>query len=214
MPESDARRVLAVLDFDGTLTRRDSFLQFLEFVLGRRRLWMTLLRNGAALAAYRVHLLPNWRAKELLLCHALRDLSAEEIETCATRFAHDVLPSLVVPQAWDRVTWHRDRGDVVAVVSASLEVYLRPWAERNGIAHVAGTRLRFDGAGRLMGLDGKNCFGAEKVERLRLLIPSLHQFHVVAYGDSLGDRELLRAADRAYFRPFRGQGVGSEMPRP
>ena len=37
-----ARPVVAVFDFDGTLTRRDTSLLFVFFVLGRVKTWLTI----------------------------------------------------------------------------------------------------------------------------------------------------------------------------
>ena len=48
-----------------------------------------------------------------------------------------------------------------------------------------------------------NCYGAEKVNRIRQLLPDRQHYYLVAYGDSRGDRELLAEADEAYYKPFR-----------
>ena len=39
-----ARPVVAVFDFDGTLTRRDTSIPFVLFVLGRVKTWLTIVR--------------------------------------------------------------------------------------------------------------------------------------------------------------------------
>ena len=48
-----------------------------------------------------------------------------------------------------------------------------------------------------------NCYGIEKVKRLRKVFPDLARRHVIAYGDSKGDRELLAIAAEAHYKPFR-----------
>ena len=40
-----------------------------------------------------------------------------------------------------------------------------------------------------------NCYGQQKVERLLELEPARDTYLLYAYGDSLGDRELLALAD-------------------
>jgi hypothetical protein len=45
--------------------------------------------------------------------------------------------------------------------------------------------------GRLL---GKNCYGPEKVQRLKTLLGSLEDYVIYTYGDSKGDRELLAIA--------------------
>jgi phosphoserine phosphatase len=49
----------------------------------------------------------------------------------------------------------------------------------------------------------KNCFGKEKVARLRTLYPNRRAIELTAYGDSRGDREMLDYANEGYYRPFR-----------
>ena len=49
----------------------------------------------------------------------------------------------------------------------------------------------------------KNCYGAEKVNRLReVLVAPREEYYIVAFGDSRGDKELLAYADKGYFKPF------------
>jgi phosphoserine phosphatase len=50
---------------------------------------------------------------------------------------------------------------------------------------------------------GNNCRGAEKLARLEALIGGDDGHTIYAYGDSAGDREMLRAADFPFYRPFR-----------
>ncbi len=80
------------------------------------------------------------------------------------------------------------------LVSASLSLYLEPFADAVGFDDVIATRLEED-SGYLTGrLYGRNVRGPEKAARLRgLLGPDLAELW--AYGDSAGDRQLLEMAD-------------------
>jgi phosphoserine phosphatase len=49
----------------------------------------------------------------------------------------------------------------------------------------------------------KNCYGEEKVNRLKSLYPNRQDYHLTAFGDSRGDKELLAFADESHFKPFR-----------
>ncbi len=101
------------------------------------------------------------------------------------------------PLVQDRVTWHRRAGHKLVVVSASPELYVAPLGQRLGFDAVLGTRLEVGPDGRLTGrIEGCNCRGQEKVERLRAWMGPEPAF-LYAYGDSAGDRELLAAADVA-----------------
>ena len=99
------------------------------------------------------------------------------------------------------------------MVSASIDNWVRPFftemarASRSAFC-VLGTQVETDKDGRLTGrFLSNNCYGAEKVERLCKQLPELttHRcdYHIEAFGDSRGDRELLAFADKAHYKPFR-----------
>jgi HAD superfamily phosphoserine phosphatase-like hydrolase len=111
------------------------------------------------------------------------------------------------PAALSRIEWHRARGHVLVLASASVDLYVEPLARALGFDHVACTRPavvagpcgeRFDGT-----LDGEDCTGAAKVRHIERLLGPLSMVELHAYGDSRGDRELLAAARHAHWRPFR-----------
>ncbi|MGA7953290.1 MAG: HAD-IB family hydrolase, partial [Gloeobacterales cyanobacterium] len=97
--------------------------------------------------------------------------------------------------------WHQSQGHRTILVSASLAIYLQPWAQRMGIQDVLGTDLEVK-QGRFTGkIKGKNCYGPEKLARLQHLI-NMEHCCLHAYGDSKGDRELLSVAQYPYYRTF------------
>ena len=151
---ADTLPTIAVFDFDGTLTLRDSFLPFLSAIAGRRRYLLGLLKLSPVLLAYCFKLVPNWRAKEAMLSHFLAGVSTTQLISASERFARQRLPKLLRPEAIARLAWHQQKGHRTLIVSASLEAYLQPWAELMGIDYIAGTRLESrDGyiTGRILG---------------------------------------------------------------
>ncbi|MGB7413524.1 MAG: HAD-IB family phosphatase, partial [Thermosynechococcaceae cyanobacterium] len=131
--KSPEQSVVAVFDFDHTLTERDSLMPFLQMVAGRWRFLWGLLRTSPALVGYTLKLLPNWRAKETVLAHFLAGLTTEQLQTLGQRFAVQKIPKLLKAEAVERLRWHQSQGHQTIVVSASLEVYLAPFAAAMGI---------------------------------------------------------------------------------
>lgn len=106
------------------------------------------------------------------------------------------------PGALERIRQHQQQGHLVALVSASLEAYLVPWGRAQGFDVVAGTRLEVrDGilTGRLA---GANCWGAEKVARLKEAVGVIEGRPLIVYADSVGDHELLKLATISAYRTF------------
>ncbi|HUP86673.1 MAG TPA: HAD-IB family hydrolase [Acidimicrobiales bacterium] len=208
MAEATRRRV-AAFDFDGTLVPGDSLVPFLWRVAGHRRFVRAALRHGArVLLATGPRIGSRDRAKAAFLRTALAGLDADSVSTAGRTYAEE-LAARVDPAARHRVEWHRARGDEVVMVSASLHVYLAPFARLVGFDEVIATRLSVGPDGRLTGgLEGANVRAQEKVDRLRRWLSS-ESCELWAYGDSSGDRELLAIADHGFYVPRRGfSGLG------
>ncbi|MCF8506929.1 MAG: HAD-IB family hydrolase [Caulobacter sp.] len=142
------------------------------------------------------------KAKETLIGALLKGWSEERVSERAHAFP---IGRLVNPRAVERIRRHHAEGHRVVVVTASPELFVRPWAAGLGIDSVIGTRLEVaDGVltGRFA---GANCHGPEKVARLAAFLGRVDGLTFHAYGDSSGDRELLALAESPGFRSFHGR---------
>jgi HAD superfamily hydrolase (TIGR01490 family) len=187
---------LALFDFDGTLTHGDTLLPFLRAHCGGARYAIALIRSGPALAAYALKIMRNDTAKEHLLRHAAGGERLQDLRRSGEVFMRDHLPQMLRRDTMGNLAEHRKLGDTCLLVSASLDVYLAPWAQAQGFDAVLCSSLETSLDGRVTGrLQGGNCHGQEKVERVRRWLDGRTPSHVVAYGDSPGDRQMLEFAD-------------------
>ena len=197
----DDKPVVAAFDFDGTLTRRDTMFPFLLHVAGWGAFVRQVLVLAPTLAGYGLGLIRNDIAKERVFTRFLSGIDMVELQRKAAQFAAQGVPGLLRAEAMRRLDWHKRQGHRCVVISASLELYVQPWALAAGFDEVIATRLESQEQGRITGrLSGANCFGIEKVRRLEALLGARDGYTLYAYGDSRGDRELLASADHAYYR--------------
>ncbi len=195
--------IVAAFDFDGTLTYTDSFLPFLHAVVGGPRFARHMAELAPILLAYKRGRLSNDEAKQRVLARFLADQELAFLEQAAQRFVQRRLPYLLRRRALRRLAWHRQQNHRCILVSASLELYLKPWADSMGFTEVLGSRLELAETGRVTGrLLGRNCHSEEKTRRLAELLGERSGYRLYAYGDSVGDHALLAYADHAYFRLF------------
>lgn len=193
---------LVAFDFDGTLTVRDSFTQFLRWRAGRRGWAMGLVRMAPATAAYARNR-DRGAIKAASVAVFLKGVPRAELEKDADAFADHVWDRFMRPDAlecWN--DWGR-RGAHRVIVTASPAVTVAPFARRLGAEALLGTNLMFDAEDRVTGeFSNLNCRAQEKVRRLREAYgPDIRL--AAAYGDTSGDTEMLAIADIQGFRTFR-----------
>ena len=108
---------------------------------------------------------------------------------------------MIRDDAFTTVSRHQALGHNTIILTASIENWVRPFADALGIKHVQGTIIEVSEDGIITGkFLSKNCYGAEKVERLKALFPHRSDYKLISYGDSRGDDELLAYSDEKYFR--------------
>ena len=189
------KRTIAAFDFDGTLTTKDTLLEFIKFAKGRTAFYAGFALYSPILVAYKLRLYPNWKAKQRVFAHFFKGTSYEEFCQQGQDFSR-VVEGMVRQQTLAALNDHLRQGHTVYIVSASIEEWVKPWADRHGVSHVLGTQVEVAPDGRLTGrFLTANCYGQEKVNRLLQAEPDRQAYTLYAYGDSRGDREMIEFAD-------------------
>ena len=189
---------LALFDFDHTLTHIDTYGRFLRTIATPRQLSEAKWKIGPWLAAYRMGVVSaaGLRARATRLAFSGR--CAQEVTQHGEQYASEVLPRVLRPEMMARLQDHQARGDEVAIVSGSLDVYLQPWCSRHGLALIC-NRLETD-AGLHTGRYANDDCGANKVARIRARYRLEAHARVYAYGDSREDLPMLALAQERWYR--------------
>jgi phosphatidylglycerophosphatase C len=196
------KKRLVLFDFDGTITTKDTFLEFIRFYHGSFRYWTGLLILSPVLALFILKLIPNYRAKEVVLKWFFKGEPEEVFNRKSKTFCERILPLLIRPKALDEISAHILNKSNVVIISASAENWVAPWCLQYNL-HCLATRLEVRD-GKLTGnIAGVNCYGPEKERRIRECYVLQDFDEVLAYGDSRGDFEMLALAHKQYYRPFR-----------
>ena len=195
-------RVIVAFDFDGTLTIRDSFTEFLRWRAGPGAWALGLVKLAPALASYAKDR-DRGRIKAASVKEFLLGVSRQTLEAEAAAFAEAIWPRFMRPDAlevWN--DWGR-RGAHRVIVTASPTTTVAPFARKLGAEALLGTEFVFDADDRITGdFAGPNCRGQEKVRRLKAAYGE-DMTLTAAYGDTSGDTEMLAMAQQPGFRVFR-----------
>ena len=193
---------IAFFDFDGTITTKDTMLEFIRYYKGALHFYAGALINSPFIFAYKAGVIRKITAKQKFLGFYFKGVSVEEFEAKCKAFSAEKLPALIRPKAIEEIKKLQNAGVRVVIVSASAENWIKYWAAENNI-EVMGTRLA-TADNRIAGtFDGENCYGNEKVCRIRERFDLNNYSEIFCYGDSRGDKEMLQLASHAFYKPFR-----------
>jgi HAD superfamily hydrolase (TIGR01490 family) len=196
------KRSLALFDFDGTVTSRDTMLEFIQHSRGWFGFVLGCIVLSPALIGMKLKLLPNSKVKEWMLRIFFSGKTLESFDESCHNFHKTRLPALVRENALKEILAHKRNGTRVVIVTASAENWIKRWVDEHNIELIA-TKLE-TANGRITGnICGRNCNGIEKVERIREQINLSEYKYIYAYGDSPGDMEMLKIATHSYYKPFR-----------
>lgn len=190
---------LALFDFDGTITDRETMPAFMHEAVRSRRLLIGKIVLSPLILGYKARLVSGRLVRAAICLFGFRGVPAAELESHGERFASDHLASWLRPEAMARIAWHKARGDRVVVVSGGLDVYLRHWCRQHGVELLCSSLEEREGrlTGRYL---GRQCVGLEKARLVRTHFPLERFTRVFVYGDTPEDRALLALADEPYHR--------------
>jgi phosphatidylglycerophosphatase C len=202
------KKRLVLFDFDGTITTKDTFIEFLIFYKGMTKFLFGMAIMSPYLGLFVLKLIPNWKAKQMVLRYFLGGEPVHKVKQKCEEFAVKVLPSLIRPGALQTINQYKSDNSVVAVVSASAEDWVQPWCNKQGLLCIA-TQLEIENGKVTGNLCGPNCYGPEKVKRIEKQFTLKEYDEIVAYGDSSGDKEMFGIAHQYHYKPFRANVAAS-----
>jgi phosphatidylglycerophosphatase C len=188
---------LALFDFDGTITTKDTFIEFIKFTEGRRGFYWGIFKKSPLLLLYALKIIPNYLAKQKLFASFYQDTESTIFNNWAKDFKK-YIDGIIKPKALQRLEFHRNQGHRILIVSAGLENMIEPWCQANSIELIA-TKIEFSN-GRLTGkFASKNCYADQKVVRIKEVLNINEYDKIYAYGNSKGDLAMLDLANERHY---------------
>lgn len=194
---------LVLFDFDHTITQSDSFMGFLRHSVSSGKRFWVFFSLLPAIARFKLGG-DGEMLKVRVLSKCFKGWSKEELEAKGRSFAEKLHQSKNYKDTvYSDFLKYQNAGDKVVLVTASLDTWIEPWAELNGVEVIC-TKLKYVNglfAGELL---GKNCNRLEKKQRV-LEVFNLADFdEVIAYGNPGPDDEMISLANKQYRVPKKG----------
>lgn len=192
---------IAFFDFDGTITTKDTMLEFIKFYKGKISFFKGMIFLLPWMIAMKLKLISKTTAKEKLLRYFFASEDITEFNKACKTFIKNKLPELIRMSALKKIEDHKKNGDEVVVVSAAISNWMEEWCIANNLKSIS-SRIEVVNQKVTGKLNGANCNDQEKVNRILKEYDLNSYKEIFCYGDTRGDKPMLRLATHAYYKRF------------
>ena len=197
---NEKRKNISIFDLDGTLTKTDTYLPYLiGFLKCNPKRWLKAGILPLAAVMFYLKMRNNQWLKTIFLRVVLGGETKESIANWNKIFLDRLFADGLRDDIVALLKKRQDAGDIVLLCTASLDIYVPEIQNRLGIDHLVCTKTMWQD-GHLIGqLDGNNCYGLEKVTRLKAYMEE-HDISgkISMYSDHASDLPLLDYAHKGY----------------
>ena len=191
---------LYCFDFDGTLTYKDTMFLYLKFY-NTSKFRMQFIKHIPLFTLLKLNLLDAEKVKKSFISSILKGQSKAKIEKKSQEFFERYYPEIFRENALDFIKNIDYSQTDCYVVSASLDIWVKPFAEKFKMNLIA-TKAEFKNDIFTGNFVGKNCNGLEKVNRIKEEISDKKYDKTIAFGDTSGDQQMLDWANEGQYKFF------------
>ncbi len=186
-------KTLALFDFDGTLYNKDSLIEFTKSAKGSGFFYKGIIALLPVLLGLKLGLINNEKVKIKFLTHFFKNTNTETFKALAENFAVTKIEQDLNKRTFNHFLKHLESNHTVCIVSASCADWIEPWSQRFQVKCI-GTELEIVNHKITGNLATNNCYGIEKVNRIKAVF-DLEAFDVIkVYGNGKGDLEMLQVS--------------------
>ncbi len=194
-------KALALFDFDGTISNFDSTTLFYKSLYNNKIafIYRHLFLCLPQLVAYRFNLTNYLPLKRKRLQMHIGGLTNDNFNRHLLKFQQVHLPSIIKDSAIKRINWHNNQGHDIWVVSASYDFLLTKWCEQMNIGLIVNKTVKNEHS---CIFEGEDCNFSNKVQQIKKRV-NLSDYNIIyAYGDSDGDKDMLKLAHESHLNFF------------
>jgi len=193
--------ILALFDFDGTISTKDSTMDFVAKTFGKKKAKKGARRLIFQIPLFYLRLMTLRQIKESYLKYFFKGKEYDDLKMQIKSYTKKTFPQIILSSAVDRIKWHKDQGHEVAVVSGSHDIFLEDFCDEHRINLITNSFEVIEGkvTGRI---NEEYCFGPGKVKLIKEQYDLGTAEYIYAYGNSRGDKEMLELADESFYQYF------------
>jgi len=190
----DKNKTIAVFDFDGTITTKDTFLEFLKFCKGNTMFYICLFINFHFIILYYFKIYPNYKLKERFFSFYFKGKNETDVKKNGEAFSINIIPKLCFKNALKLIRWHQNHKHDIYVISASSAIWIGAWCANNNIK-LFSTDFEVVNGFYTGKINGINLYGKEKAKVLNEILNINNYKLSYGYGNSTSDKYFLELTD-------------------
>jgi phosphatidylglycerophosphatase C len=183
----------AIFDLDKTLTVRGCFTPFALFAAKKHP--SSFISLPSILLAASANSLGFYQRDELKLLiwrKVIGGLDRAQIEALGTEFGETWARNELRRETRAVLKRHKAAGDRLVLATAAMDMVAEPFGKSLGFDEIISTRTAWTADGHVSGkFDGRNCYGEEKLRRVKNALRNIDPRGTTAYSDHITDLPLL-----------------------
>jgi|GEM_PF-1218814 len=193
MKTAAAVKKIVIYDVDYTLISVNSLYHFCLFIFKKKPLRLIILPFlfiTGLLWVFKIITTTRLKSYFLLL---VKGITKEELEKLSKLFIEKKIIPKIKPDAVKNIEEYRKKNYLIIIASASYNFYIKYLAEYLKSDYCFATKIIIKDNKVTTRLNGKNCKGKEKINRILELLPKtlIDRIDSVGYSDELSDLPFL-----------------------
>lgn len=193
---------LAIFDIDYTITKKETLMELFKFVIKNDKKNIRFLPRAIFCGImYGIKVYDEREVKEKFL-KFIDGIEEKDLAVLVKRFYEEKLRTIVYDDALKMMKDLKSQGYDIYLISASPEFYINEFYAIKEVDKIIGTKFAFNNGIFTRKMEGKNCKGLEKVNRLKEVITN-EKIEVdfkesYMFSDSLSDKPLFDLVGKPY----------------
>lgn len=187
-------KTLRLYDFDGTITKRDSFNDFIIYTFGINKFFLNIIKNSFTIFQYVINKKTNAEVKTKMFQMLYRNEKYNKYLEDCKKYSNNRLNSIIRPE-FKKILNNIDDN---IIITASFKEWIEPWAKKNNIKIIISSQFEtnydiIEGTIK----EENSCYGKNKITMLKKEVPNIEKNYnyIIAYGDSKSDKYYMKIAD-------------------
>lgn len=190
-------KTLVLVDFDKTLYKKDSLIEFTRFYKGNFQFIIGLISLLPSLIKWKMGIISNEKAKQKFINYFFKNEDYTLFLAKGKKFSTENISKNINQTIWKQIKNFQENNAEIYIVTASFQEWIINWAEQNKIKLIS-TQLEIIDHRITGNFKTKNCYGIEKVNRIKAEINLENYNKITVFGKGKGDYEMLQLSKNTF----------------